>query len=88
MGDRECILSLEMLKNALKIVTTNLQLARSCRDKNTLHLPQTLKNGDRVMIKNHTAGPFDPKYVGNYRIVSIRGHQVEIMPAHGGKTKM
>ena len=74
MGDSECILSLEMLKNAFEIVMTNLQLARSHRDKNTPHLPQILKNGETVMIKNHTAGPFDPKYVDNYRIVSIRGH--------------
>ena len=40
------------------------------------------------MIKNHTAGPFDPKYIGDYRVVAIRGQQVELMPTHGGKTKM
>ena len=31
MGDRECIVSLEMLKNVFEIVMTNLQLARSQR---------------------------------------------------------
>ena len=28
------------------------------------------------MIKNHTAKPFEPKYVGDYRIIKITGHKV------------
>ena len=37
------------------------------------------------MIKDHTAGPFDPVYKGNYRIVAIKGNQVEVTPVEGGK---
>ena len=39
------------------------------------------------MIKDHTAGPFDPVYKGNYRIVAIKGNQVEVTPAEGGKSQ-
>ena len=40
------------------------------------------------MIKDHTAGPFDPVYKGNYRIVAIKGNQVEVTPAEGGKNQI
>ena len=33
-----------------------------------------------VLIQNHVKGPFDPKYIGNYRVISIKGNQVEIQP--------
>ena len=39
------------------------------------------------MIKDHTAGPFDPVYKVNYRIVAIKGNQVEVIPAEGGKSQ-
>ena len=41
-----------------------------------------------VLIQNHVKGPFDPKYIGNYRVVSLKGNQVEIQPAVGGPTEM
>ena len=25
------------------------------------------------MIQNHVKGPFDPKYIGDYRVVSLKG---------------
>ena len=40
-----------------------------------------------MLTKNKTAGPFAPTYIGDYRIVSIKGYQVEIMPSHDRKTK-
>ena len=40
------------------------------------------------MVQNHTKGPFDPKYVGDYRVVAIRRNQVEIRPSVGGLTEM
>ena len=39
------------------------------------------------MIENHTKGPFDPKYIGEYRVVAIRGNQTEIRPSVGGPTE-
>ena len=41
-----------------------------------------------VLIQNHVKGPFDPKYIGNYRVISIKINQVEIQPAVGGTTEM
>ena len=28
-------------------------------------LPNKLQPGDKVLVQNHTRGPFDPKYVGD-----------------------
>ena len=50
--------------------------------------PNKLKTEDSVMIKDHTAGPFDPVYKGNYRVVAIKGNQVEVTPAEVGKNQM
>ena len=54
------------------------------------NFPQTnkLKTEDSIMIKDHTAGPFEPVYKGNYCMVAIKGNQVEIAPAEGGKSQM
>ena len=40
------------------------------------------------MVQNHTRGPFDPKYVGDYCVVSLKGNQVEVQPSIGGPTEM
>ena len=40
------------------------------------------------MIQNHTKEPFDPKYIGDYRVVAIKGNQVKIKPSVGGPTEM
>ena len=40
------------------------------------------------MKQNHIKGPFDPKYIGDYRVVSLKGNQVEIQPTVGGPTEM
>ena len=44
--------------------------------------------GDTILIKNHTAGPSDPKYIGDYCTVSLKCNQVELIPSTGGKSKM
>ena len=72
----------------LEITATKLKKACSKRDPITPQLPTKLKEGDRVLIKNQTAGPFNPKYVGNYRIVSLKGNQVELRLVDGRKTQM
>ena len=33
-------------------------------------------------------GPFDPKYIGDYCVVSLKGNQVEVRPSIGGPTEM
>ena len=87
LGNDLNLLSLEALKNMFEIAVSNLKKARTWRDPNTPQLPVSLKEGDTVLIKNHTAGPFDRKYVRDFRVVKIHGHQVELRPSEGGKTK-
>ena len=47
-----------------------------------------LQPGDTVLVQNHVRGPFDPKFTGDYRVVSLKGNQVEIQPANEGLTEM
>ena len=71
------------------IAADNLHHAHSRHD-DTLprQLPNHFTAGDTVLVKNHTAGPFDPKYIGDYHIVSFKGNQVELIPSTGGRSKM
>ena len=45
-----------------------------------------LQPGDTVLVQNHVRGPFDPRYTGDYRVILLRGNQVEVQPANGGPT--
>ena len=71
-----------------QLAAENLQKVR--KRMAPANFPQTnrLKTEDSVMIKYHTAGPFEPVYKGNYHVVKIKGNQVEIVPAEGGKNQM
>ena len=89
LGNDLNILSLEALKNMYQIATENLHHSHARHDS-TLpkQLPHHFTEGDTVLITNHTAGPFDSCYIGDYRIVSFKGNQVELIPSTGGKSKM
>ena len=88
MGNDINIISLEAMKTLYEIVATNLKLAGKRGDPQEQPSPTKLQPGDTVLIQNHTKGPFDPKYIGDYRVVSLKGNQVEIRPARGGPTEM
>ena len=60
------ILSLEALKNMFEIAATDLKIAREKGDPDNNRLPTKLQPGDTVLVQNHTKGPFDPKYMGDY----------------------
>ena len=89
LGNDLNILSLEALKNMYQIATENLR--RSCtRHDSTLpkQLPHHFPEGDTALIKNHMAGPFDPRYIGDFHIVSFKGNQVELIPSTGSRSQM
>ena len=88
MGNDINIISLETMKNLYEIATTNLKLAREKGDPQDQSPPTKLQPGDTVLIQNHNKGPFDPKFIGDYRVVSLKGNQVEIQPAVGGPPEM
>ena len=85
LGNDENILSLEALKNIYQLVVTNLKLAHEKRQPN-VHWNPKLKEGDLVLGKDHTAKAFQPRFKGNYRVVSQKGNQVEIRPTEDGET--
>ena len=47
-----------------------------------------MQPGDTVLVQNHTKGPFNPKYIGDYHVVSLMGNQVEVQPSIGGPMEM
>ena len=63
-------------------------MAREKKDTPKDHKPIHLQPGDTVLVQNHTKGPFDPQYIGDYRVVAIKGNQVEVKPSIGGPTEM
>ena len=85
LGNDENILSPEALKNIYQLVVTNLKLAQEKRQPN-VHLDPKLKEGDLVLVKDHIAKAFQPRFKGNYRVISQKGNQVEMQPAEGGET--
>ena len=87
MGNDINIISLETMKNLYEIVATNLKLAREKGDPQE-QPPPTKLPGDTVLIQNHNTGPFDPKFIGDFRVVSLKGNQVEIQTAVRGPTEM
>ena len=50
--------------------------------------PSRLQPRDTVLVQNHTKGPFDPNYIGDYCVVSLKGNQVEVRPSIGGPIEM
>ena len=88
MGTDINIISLESMKTLYEIVATNLKLAQEKGNPQEQPPPMKLQPGDTVLVQNHTKGPFEPKYIGDYRVVSLKGNQVEIQPAIRGSTEM
>ena len=85
LGNEESILSLESLQNIYQLAVTNFKIACKKRQP-SLIVDSTLKEGDLVLIKNHTAKAFQLRFKGNFRVIKQKGNQVEIKPAEGGET--
>ena len=66
LGNDLNILSLETMKNMFEIAVTNHKMAREKGDPENNALPTKLQPGETELVQNHTKGPFDPKYVGDY----------------------
>ena len=68
-----------------QLVVTNLKYAREKRQLKTYVEPR-LKEGDLVLVKDHTAKPFQPIFKGKFRVVTQKGNQVEVKLLHEGET--
>ena len=87
LGNDENILSLETLKNIYELVATNLKFARQrYQNKAEIYEPH-VKEGSLVLIKNNTKRGFEPRYLKDFRVIQIKGQQVEVRPAIGGDTR-
>ena len=71
-----------------EIGATNLKMAREQGDPKDNLLSTKLQPGDTVLVQNHIRGPFNPKYIGDYHVVSLKGNQVEVQPLIGGPTEI
>ena len=76
------------MKNMFEVAATNLKLAQERGDSQEQPISSKLQPGDNVLVQNHVKGPFDPKFIGDYRVVTLKENQVEIQPATGGPTEM
>ena len=57
-------------------------------EKNTSYsanITPKLKTEDMILIKDQMTGPFDLVYVGDYRVISMKGYKMEIIRISEGK---
>ena len=83
MGNEDNILSLEALTEIYFIVAQNLKLARERMIKKNYTKPNTLTPNDMVHLRSHDAKSLELRFKGEYRVVSIKGNQVQIIPKEG-----
>ena len=63
MGNDINMISLEAMKSMSELVAVNLKNVRALKDLKHFANIIKLRVGDTVMVKNHTAKPFKPKYI-------------------------
>ena len=76
LGTDQTILSLQALRNMYLVIAENL---RKARDKSPAqHATTTIQPNQLVTLKVHIRKTLDPRYEGTYRVVRVKGNQVEI----------
>ena len=76
LGDETGLPDLEALKNMYQMVAQQLYNSRQCYSKDNKYnkVPDHgILVGDLVLVKDHTAKSFEPKYKEDYRVVQIYG---------------
>ena len=85
--DDNGILDLEALKNIYQVVAQQLVNSRECYMKkhhNQKPVESPVKPGDLILMVNHTAKAFKPKYKkGTCRVVKVHGNQVDTQDFRG-----
>ena len=85
--DDNRIPDLEALKNIYQLVAQQLLNSRKCYMKkhyNQKPVEYPVKLGDLILMVNHIAKAFKPKYKkGTYRVVKVHGNQVDIWDFRG-----
>ena len=65
----------------------NLKIAREKLDKNLKILPPRYTIGDLVLLRNHTGRPLEPRFKGHFRVLAIKGNQVQLKSLQRGDTR-
>ena len=80
LGTDKTIVSILALRNMYLVIAENL---RKAHDKSPAqHVTMTIQPNQLVTLKVHIRKTLDPRYEGTYRVVRVKGNQVEI--AHNG----
>ena len=87
LGSDETILSLQAMRNIYKMVAHNLKTARKRLEKEATKFPTKVKTEDLIMLKRHDKKTFEPVYEGYYRVIQIRGNQVDVQSTTENQTK-
>ena len=87
LGTDENILSLEAMTEIYHMVAQNLKLARERRDRKVKIKPPTYTVGDLVLLHNHTGKSLEPRFKDYFRVLVIKGNQIQLMPIHGKETQ-
>jgi len=86
MGNEENMISLDTMKKIYQVVATNLKQARERRDiPKAVEVPPHVKPNDTVLIRDHVAGQLQPRFKGDYRVISLKGNQAEVRHMLTGK---
>ena len=77
MGDDKTIPSLQELDKYQRIIAENLIRSRIARDKDKKEFGCELpKVNEMILVKDHTAKAFEPKWIPGYRVLKIEGKHV------------
>ena len=81
-------LDLTALQNTYQLVAQNIQMARKRSEVDELPAVQAFQPGDLVVLRDHTANVFYPKYKGKYQIIKYLGKtQVLLRNSKGEEAK-
>ena len=71
-------MSLQALRNMYLVIAENLRKAREKSNPITAKKTTPIQVNQLVTLKVHVRKTLDPKYEGTYRVLQIKGNQVEI----------
>ncbi|MCG8432059.1 MAG: hypothetical protein MJA29_12920, partial [Candidatus Omnitrophica bacterium] len=87
IGDNKCIPALQTLHKYQRIIAENLIRARAARDKDRKEYNAELpKVNDMILVKDHTAKSFEPKWITGYRAIKVEGKTVTAKDTVTGRT--
>ena len=92
LGDNEGVLNVQLMMKLLQVVAYNLAKSRTARDGNKLKRknfrPRHIKVNHPVLVRNHTAKPFEARST-DYICVGFQGNnRVFVKDNHGTITKV